>query len=78
MGRYTIDSYRFGKIIINGKLYQKDLIIFPDRILQNWWREQGHTLVMADLDQVIAAKPKVIIIGTGMFGRERSLEDRVW
>lgn len=69
MGRYTIDDYRFGKIIINGQLFEKDLIIFSDRILPNWWREQGHSLSMADLNEVIAVKPKVLIIGTGMYGR---------
>jgi hypothetical protein len=69
MGRYTIDDYRFGKIIINGQLYIKDLIIFPDRILPNWWREHGHSLTMADLNEVITVKPKVLIIGTGMYGR---------
>ena len=69
MGRYTIDNYRFGKIIINGQLYQKDLIIFSDRILPNWWREHSHSLTMADLNEVIAVKPKILIIGMGMYGR---------
>lgn len=69
MSRYTIDDYRFGKIIINGQLYKKDLIIFSDRILPNWWREHGHSLSMADLNEIIAVKPKVLIIGTGMYGR---------
>ena len=69
MGQYTIDDYRFGKIIINGQLYIKDLIIFPDRILPNWWREHGHSLTMADLNEVITVKPQVLIIGTGMYGR---------
>jgi hypothetical protein len=69
MGRYTIDDYRFGKIRINGQLYNRDLIIFSDKILPNWWREHGHSLTMADLYEVIAVKPKVLIIGKGMYGR---------
>jgi hypothetical protein len=69
MGRYTIDDYHFGKIIINGQLYKKDLIIFSDRILPNWWRERGHSLAMPDLNEVVAIKPKVLIIETGMYGR---------
>ena len=64
-----IDDYRFGKIIINGQLYHKDLIIFSDRILPNWWREHGHSLEIADLNEVLEVKPKVLIIGTGMYGR---------
>jgi hypothetical protein len=76
MGRYTIDDYRFGKIIINGELYNKDLIIFSDRILPNWWREHGHSLSMADLKEVITVKPKVLIIGTGMYGRIK-IQDKI-
>ena len=74
MGNYTIDRYSFGKIIINGKIYQRDLIIFQDRIRSNWRREQGHSLRMMDLHEVIAAGPKVLIIGTGMFGRMEILQ----
>lgn len=66
-----IDNYRFGEILIDGIKYQKDLIIFPDRVMTNWRREQGHTLNINDLREVISAHPKVIIIGTGMFGRMR-------
>ena len=75
MGRYTIDDYRFGKITINGQLFIKDLIILSDRILPNWWREHGHSLTMADLNEVIAVKPKVLIIGTGMYGRIKIQEN---
>jgi hypothetical protein len=76
MGRYTINDYRFGKITINGQLYDKDLIIFSDRILPNWWREHGHSLVMADLNEAIAVKPEVLIIGTGMYGRMK-IQDNI-
>ena len=69
MSNLKIESYRFGKIIIAGKTYQKDIIIFPDRVHSNWWREQGHSLSMKDLEDVIAAQPKTLIVGTGTFGR---------
>jgi hypothetical protein len=64
-----IDEFRFGKITINGMTYQKDLIIFPDHIMTNWWRETGHSLVMNDLREVIAFQPQLLIIGIGVFGR---------
>lgn len=69
MDHQLIEQYHFGKIIINGKIYQKDLIIFPDRILPNWRRKQGHLLGWEDLSEVLLAKPQVLIIGLGMFGR---------
>lgn len=64
-----IEFYSFGKIRINGKNYQKDVIIFPDRVMSNWWRQQGHSLSLDDLQEVMAAEPKVVIVGTGTFGR---------
>jgi len=64
----TIDKYQFGKIFINGKTYQKDIIIFPDYVQDQWWREKGHNLQISDLDSVIHYKPEVLFIGTGMYG----------
>lgn len=63
-----INRYQFGKITIDGKTYTSDLILFPDKILQNWRREKGHTLSIKDLSNIIEFKPDVLIIGTGMFG----------
>jgi len=63
-----IDQYKFGMIIIDGKLFNKDLIIFPDRILQNWQRQEGHSLVIEDLKEVIKFNPNFLIIGTGANG----------
>jgi len=63
-----IDSYKFGSITIEGKPYNKDLIICPDRIIVDWWRKQGHSLVLGDLGSIMDLKPEVIIIGCGAYG----------
>jgi hypothetical protein len=63
-----IESYDFGRIIISGKEYLNDLILFPDKIKTNWFRNEGHLLQMADMDEIFAAKPKILIIGTGHSG----------
>ena len=44
-----IESYSFGKISINGKIYHSDVIIFPDRVYDSWWRKEGHILHLEDL-----------------------------
>jgi hypothetical protein len=31
-----VDSYQFGQVVINGKKYTSDVIIFPDRVKKNW------------------------------------------
>ena len=63
-----IDSYQFGKIVIEGKSYNSDCIILSDSVQSNWWREQGHSLSVEDLKEVISAKPSVLVVGCGASG----------
>ncbi len=60
-----IESYEFGRIVIKGKDYHNDVIVYPDRVDSKWWRKQGHFLDVEDIKEVIEAKPDIIIIGTG-------------
>jgi hypothetical protein len=63
-----IDSYQFGKIVVDGEAYGSDLIIVDGAVRANWWRKQGHSLSAEDLKTVIAAKPAVLIVGCGASG----------
>ena len=65
----NIAGYRFGRIDVDGSTYTSDVIITPERVIDGWWRQQGHALAVADLDNVVAARPDVLVIGTGYFGR---------
>lgn len=67
-GTCRIDSYEFGSITVNGKSYRSDLIIFTDRVRENWWRKEGHSLCPEDLQEVVQSEPEVVIIGTGASG----------
>jgi len=64
-----IDSYRFGSIVIDGKQYTSDVIIYPDRVEGKWWREAGHSLVLADIPEILRNPPDVLVIGQGSVGR---------
>lgn len=68
-----IDSYEFGVIVINGKRYTTDVIIFLDRVQDGWWRQEGHVLHLEDLRQVLDAKvpPDVLVVGIGYSGAMR-------
>ncbi len=63
-----IEHYSFGKIIIDGKTYTSDVIIYPGRVDSSWWRKEGHYLQVIDLAGVINAEPDILIIGTGYSG----------
>lgn len=65
-----IDSYEFGGMVINGKRCTSDVIVFPERIIDGWWRKEGHRLHVEDLEEIVKHKPKpeVLILGTGYYG----------
>ena len=74
-----ITAYSFGRMVIDGRLYSKDVIIFPDNtILSPWWRSEGHSLVRSDIEKLLSMEPEIIIAGTGASGfmqPARELED---
>ncbi len=63
-----IDSYSFGRIVIDGKAYTSDVIIYPGRIDAAWWRKEGHLLRPADVEEALRLGPDVLVIGTGHDG----------
>jgi hypothetical protein len=73
--RLVIDEYGSGRIVIDGREYRGDVIILPTRVKADWWRQEGHRLHVADLDDVLAAAPDVLIVGTGSAGLMRIADE---
>jgi hypothetical protein len=63
-----IESYDFGRMDVDGRTYTSDLIIFPDRVNDSWWRKSGHNLCLKDIEEVLKEKPEVLVVGTGFHG----------
>jgi len=63
-----IDSYKFGKMVVEGVEYEKDLIILPGRILPNWRRKTGHIFTPEDFVEVLTEDLEVIVLGLGAYG----------
>jgi hypothetical protein len=40
-------------------------------VVRNWWRQDGHALVLEDLDEVVDDLPEHLVIGTGAHGQMR-------
>lgn len=70
-----IDSYSFGRIIINGKQYTNDVIIFPNRVEDSWWRKEGHQLQVEDIAGILREKPEILVVGTGYAGLMKVLPE---
>ncbi len=66
-----IQDYSFGKIVIDGRTYTSDVIVYPERVDASWWRKEGHLLQSEDIAEVLDAEPEVLIIGTGYSGSMR-------
>ena len=67
-----IDEYITGShMMVNGKTYRQDLKIIRSEVKGNWWRREGHCLNSDDIQDILAARPKVLVIGTGYAGNMR-------
>lgn len=64
-----IQEYGFGRMVINGKTYEQDVIITQDKVIPDWWREKGHQLQLEDLKEILEDhEPEILVVGKGQFG----------
>ena len=75
MMKMQIDSYQFGKIVIDGTVYSSDCLIIANSVKANWRRKQGHLLSVEDVQPVIKAKPAFLVVGCGASGLMKVSQD---
>jgi|Deesub1362A_J573_1020465.scaffolds.fasta_scaffold00017_27 hypothetical protein len=64
-----VNDYSFGRIRINNKEYAKDVILSQDKlIVSRWYRKEGHNVHLEDIEEILNAKPEVVVFGTGYSG----------
>ena len=66
-----LEAYSFGRLMVDGREHTRDLIVLPKRVVSDWWRRDGHSLVMEDLDEVLDELPVRLVVGVGVYGRLR-------
>lgn len=64
-----ITGYGFGQVTVDGREHTRDVIVTPDRVVADWWRRDGHSLVIEDLAEVVDELPPRLIVGCGADGR---------
>jgi hypothetical protein len=63
-----IDNYKFGLITIDGKEYSYDVMVsWQDKVSQ-WTREKSHDIGSSAIQEALAKRPSLIVIGTGKSG----------
>ena len=59
-------------MVIDQRLYRSDLMIYPDgSVADTWRRAAGHRLQIQDIQDMVSAKPDIIVVGTGIYGLMR-------
>ena len=66
-----IGDYRFGHVVVDGESHARDVIVLPGRVVANWWRRDGHALVLDDLADVLDELPERLVVGCGAASRMR-------
>ena len=66
-----LEDYSFGRITVDSEEHTRDLIVLPDRVVPDWWRREGHSLALEDLDEVQDELPERLILGCGAHGQLR-------
>jgi len=49
-----IEISSFGLIVIDGRQYTSDLMIYPDgQVKDSWWRKSGHSVTIDDIGELV-------------------------
>ena len=64
-----IENYSPGRVVVDGDELNRDVIVLPGRVVPNWWRRDGHSLVVEDLEDVLDELPERLIVGCGYSSR---------
>ena len=68
-----IDKFSFGSIVIDGKKYRKDALIFADGTVKKrkgaFLMFGSHNIKKEEIEELVQAEPEMIIVGTGTDGK---------
>lgn len=68
-----INSTTFGEIVINGKTYYSDMIVWWDG--KKEFRDKSHIFDVDEFVKLLKKNPKAIVIGTGQKGTVKIPEE---
>lgn len=64
-GINTFSGYGIGYVAINQARYDRNLVVFPDRIIENWHIGNTRQFVIDDFEEMLTYQPEIILLGTG-------------
>jgi len=66
----TVRHVERGSITIGDEVIKENVVLLRDRIQRGWDATELHALTISDLDDVLAHKPEIILLGTGWQNRQ--------
>lgn len=67
-----IEAFSFGNIVVKGVTYTNDIKIIQGKVIPTWWRKSGHQVDINDVQDIIDAKPDILVLGRGSPGMMKS------
>jgi hypothetical protein len=67
-----IEHFSFGNMIVDGVTYTNDIKIIKGKVISTLWRKSGHQVNIDDIQDIIDAKPNILVLGKGKPGLMKS------
>jgi hypothetical protein len=67
-----IENFSFGNIVVNGITYTNDIKIIQGKVIPSWLRKKGHKVSIDDIQDIIDARPDILVLGKGRPGMMKS------
>lgn len=69
-----ISEFSFGRIVVQGQVCTNDIKIVGGNLVPDWWRQRGHAVEIADVQDILDSKPDIVVIGKGQPGFMRTTD----
>jgi uncharacterized protein len=64
-GQNMFTGYGDGYVIVNQARYEQNLIVLPDRIIEQWEVSSFDQLAAENFDFLLSLQPEMVLFGTG-------------
>ncbi|HEY33505.1 MAG TPA: hypothetical protein G4O10_10435 [Dehalococcoidia bacterium] len=68
----TVNSFKFGSIVLDGKKYRRDVFLYPDGGIRKrkggFWMFGSHAIKREEIEELVKSAPDALIVGTGTDG----------
>jgi len=70
-----ITEFSFGRIEVEGQIFNNDIKIVEGKLVPNWWRRSGHSVEIDDVQDILDSDSEILVIGRGQPGYMKITDD---